>query len=80
MPEAGGEGRHPGAVMASVKMINPHDNPEDVLAAIQWGQTQATRAPRWSPDKRRRMAVLLGWVLPEADTSPSIERQPDTQS
>jgi hypothetical protein len=33
--------------------------------AEEWGRVQAERAPRWSAEKRRRVAALLGLVLPE---------------
>ncbi len=46
------------------------DSPE--AAAVQWGRAQAARAPRWSADKRRRIAVLLGLVLP-AKSGPDRE-------
>jgi hypothetical protein len=39
---------------------------EAVDSAAQWGRLQAARAPRWSPGRRRRMAVLLGLALPES--------------
>jgi hypothetical protein len=31
----------------------------------EWGRVQAARAPRWSAEKRRRVAALLGLSLPE---------------
>ncbi len=37
-----------------------------VQSATQWGRRQAARAPQWSPEKRRRMAVLLGLGLPDS--------------
>jgi hypothetical protein len=53
------------------------DTPADSAeSAVEWGRRQAAQAPRWSADKRRRMAVLLGLTLPdwcESDDEPDAD-------